>query len=721
MTGAIRQISGAGEVREIDREIVLGRQGDLTVTDDEASRRHAAVRPVAEGVEVEDLGSANGTFLDGTRVEGKVTVTQNATLRIGTTEFRIEVSLPQATKIASTVPPETTAVRRVRLPEPEGTVVRPVQPHTPEATPPAADAAAPGERAADRGPNPRVLIPAGIAALIVLVVLGVVLLGGSSNKKTPVAAIRPDCGKYAPHLINDGFPEPRMVFSHNGVLDYTLKASTTTITVAGHRWPAMAYDGSIPAPTLVFCPGDQVTLHLINDLPLQTNLHLHGLHVSPSGDSDNIFVDIHPFEEHTYHYQIPLDQSSGTFWYHPHYHPFVQPEVESGLAGAILVEGSLDDQFPNIPQRLMVIQGGREVLGPPIKLPPKIAAKLKPPPLAGPPVLIVNGVHDPVVKIQPGQLQRWRLVNATSDRMLKLAIPGVTFEELALDGITLHNMVPQTQLTIGPGSRIDVLVRGPASGTYPFVSEPFQKCFKSCLDPFAGEGQSGAPDPGETLMTVQSSGATADDPLPTGQLAYPKWLGDLRHAHVDVYRTLYFSRVQNLNVGTIKFPLNGRTYNPNQVDVTMKLNSVEQWTLANPITGTDDEWHTFHIHINPFQVISINGHPLKYVLWEDNVNLPPGSSIVIRMRPTDFTGKFVFHCHLLFHEDNGMMGVVQVLANPTTAQVNTDRVMYMVPPDGRELKALLAAANSGRATSWNPAGKWSIYELYCHPLGLTTA
>jgi FtsP/CotA-like multicopper oxidase with cupredoxin domain len=478
----------------------------------------------------------------------------------------------------------------------------------------------------------------------------------------------------------------------------------------------MGYNGLIPGPTLVICQGDSVTLHLENGLPLDTNLHVHGLHVSPEGDGDNIFVDIHPLEEHTYHYQIPYDQSPGAFWYHPHYHPLVQPEVESGLAGGILIQGGLDDEFPNIPERMIVVEGGREVLGPPIKI-----AGLKTPPIAGPPVFIVNGVHDPTLKMQPGQLQRWVIVNATSDRELRLRMPGTTFQLLAVDGITLHNMMPETELLLGPGSRNEVLVRGPAPGTYAFFAARFQKCFKSCLDPFAGEGQSGAPDPPETLVTVQSAGAAVNPPLPTGELDYPRDLGDLRTAHVDVTRTLVFNRVQNLKAGTnaIKFPLNQRLFNPDRVDVTMKLNSVEQWTLSNPVTGTHAEWHTFHIHQNPFQVISVNGKPLNYVLWEDNVDLPPGSAIVIRMKPIDFVGKFVFHCHLLFHEDNGMMGVVQVLVNPTPAQVNTDRVMYMIPPGAAQLKQLEAAVNSGKVKFGT--SPWSAYELYCHPIGITTS
>ncbi len=137
---------------------------------------------------------------------------------------------------------------------------------------------------------------------------------------------------------------------------------------------------------------------------------------------------------------------------------------------------------------------------------------------------------------------------------------------------------------------------------------------------------------------------------------------------VDVHRTIVLARVVSPTMPPV-FPLDGKVFDPNRVDVTMKLNSVEEWTVKNTITPTHNEWHTLHIHQNPFQVISRDGKPLDYVDYEDNVLLAPGETVVIRLHPTDFVGKFVFHCHLTFHEDQGMMAVAQVLANPTAAQV----------------------------------------------------
>ncbi|HEY5155216.1 MAG TPA: multicopper oxidase domain-containing protein, partial [Acidimicrobiales bacterium] len=110
---------------------------------------------------------------------------------------------------------------------------------------------------------------------------------------------------------------------------------------SGTRW-ALTYNGSTPGPTMRVRPGDVLTVTLDNRLDAPTNLHTHGLHVSPGGDSDNIFVMVEPGRQHTYRYEIPADHPSGTFWYHPHHHGLVAPQVFGGLAGAIIVEDAID-------------------------------------------------------------------------------------------------------------------------------------------------------------------------------------------------------------------------------------------------------------------------------------------------------------------------------------------------------------------------------------------
>jgi suppressor of ftsI len=537
----------------------------------------------------------------------------------------------------------------------------------------------------------------------------ILLLGGSSNKAANriAARVTPHCPARLPPIIQDGFPEPQMIYAHNGVLDTSLHMSLAHITVGDTTYTTgMEYNHQLPGPTLVFCPGDHVTLHLYNGLPLQSNLHLHGLHVSPKGDGDNVFVDVKPLTEHTYQYQIPLDQFPGFYWYHPHFNPDVEPEEAGGLGGAIIVEGSLDARLPNIPERLIIIQGGNRrapgaaqgtTTSPASAGPPNPSG---PPPPIGVPVLLVNGVQDPTLRIRPGEIQRWRILNATSDRLLKLQMPGVTFEVLAQDGVTLRDMIPEREVLISPGSRVEVLVRGGPTGLYTLSALPFHQCLKGC-NPFAGP-TTGVTTPKETLISMISTGPPANDKMPTDPIGNPP---DLSRLPVNVHRTILFTQ-QPIVKGPPAFQIDNKVYNANRVDITMKLNSVEEWTLKNPAHGKAYEWHTFHIHQNPFQVVSINGRRLNYIDWQDNVTLPPGSTIVILIHPIDFTGEFVFHCHVLFHEDHGMMGTVQVLANPPPAEVNLDRVMYLVPPTGRALDAMTGTTGSGV----------KALLLYCHLL-----
>jgi FtsP/CotA-like multicopper oxidase with cupredoxin domain len=157
-----------------------------------------------------------------------------------------------------------------------------------------------------------------------------------------------------------------------------------------------------------------------------------------------------------------------------------------------------------------------------------------------------------------------------------------------------------------------------------------------------------------------SSGPKARDRLPPRTLNHPT---DLRRSRVDRRRLIVFSQMETPMKS--EYFIDGRLFDPKFIAVTMKLNSVEEWTLVNRSV----EWHTFHIHINPFQLISVNGRRVSYVDYQDNVNMPPHSRIVIRMRPKDFTGKFVIHCHVSSHEDLGMMATVQVVKNPTPPQL----------------------------------------------------
>lgn len=527
-----------------------------------------------------------------------------------------------------------------------------------------------------------------IAAATALIALagGGSLAGGSSAAGAPGAS---DCHKGAPPLLHDGFPEPPARYSHDGKLDVSLTASLGEVPIDGKLVKTLSYDGSYPGPTLVICAGDRMTVRFENDLTEPTNLHMHGFHVSPEANHDNVFLKLEPGQAFTYEYDIPRDMPAGEYWYHPHLHMFVEPQIFAGLAGAVVQEGGLDTlpALRHVPQRWIVIQNTQIEHGKVVPVGEASEPKTH---------LYVNGVKDPTAKIRPGELQRWRIFNADADRFVVLRLArGQRFQLLAEDGHTLARPLTVSTLQIAPGSRRDVLVRGGKPGSYALKAIPFESF------PGGTQTANGGPTPNETLLTLRSAGhAATSTPLAAGtKLAHPI---DLRGKPIDRKRTIVFSEM-NEPSGAVSFLLNGMKFDPNRIDATMKLGSIEQWTLQN----TTSEWHTFHIHINDFQVVSVAGKPVPYVLEEDNVALPPHTSTVVLMHPTDFTGKFVFHCHVTFHEDHGMMATVQVVREPTATQMRSSVIR-----DGG-----LAIASSAYGSTRQPPSVRALL-LFCRALGI---
>jgi len=507
----------------------------------------------------------------------------------------------------------------------------------------------------------------------VLAALSTVLVGcGGGGTGRHLA--REGCISDPPPRIGDGFREPKVLVSKDGVLETTLKASYGPVDIDGAKYKTMNYNGDFPGPTLVLCPGDRLVIHLENDLgatpaawqqvpPLHhihqgmgqlTNLHTHGLHVSPSGNSDNVFLSFAPGESFTYEYEIPESHTPGLNWYHPHRHGFVENQIYAGLFGAIDIQGGLDTlpELRDTPIRLLTIEslelGSRSAETPVVVPTPKS--------LTGDSPYFINGALKPEIDISPGEVQRWQLLNTNDNAIVGLSLEDHVLYVLANDGISLREISPQRSLLLGPGERREVLVQGGPAGTYRLVSEAFRQ--------FKGKGNLV---PATTIATLTSGGSKVDDALPTQALAKPV---DLRGAKIDQRHRLVFT--EKHVTGGFEFLINGKIFDPNRVDQVMTLGEVNEWTLVNKTT----EWHTFHIHVNDFQVVSVKAKPVPGVSSgpvgvedvasaavdpADTVLMPPRSTVKLLTRPTDFTGRFVFHCHMTFHEDHGMMGVVEVV------------------------------------------------------------
>lgn len=426
------------------------------------------------------------------------------------------------------------------------------------------------------------------------------------------------------------FTEPERVTSSNGVLTLDLVAGNGGIRVAGTPVKGRAYSDGIVGPTLVVNPGDTIALTLDNQLPAHTNIHFHGLHVSPSNNSDNIFIEVHPGEKFAYSVAIPSDHPAGTFWYHSHAHGLSEEQVFGGLSGLIIVNGL------------------EQLLPPDLRGVQDVALALKDAQVVGtkiqtsninsdaPTTRVVNSTSVPVQTIAPGEVQLWRLANIGADIWYDVALDRQPFVVIGDDGNPVWQVTTAEHLVMPPGKRYDVLVTGAASGTDVLRTRPYD--------------QQGDQYPAAKLMTVEVAGApVATAPMPTALVPAAPIPAD----QVVHQRTMVFTEKDAKN----QFFINGKMFDPRRVDVRPKLGTVEEWTLVN----STSEQHPFHIHVNDFQVISVGGVPWPATGLQDTVPMYPGQNVVIRMRFTDFTGRFVFHCHILNHEDNGMMAVVEVV------------------------------------------------------------
>lgn len=459
-----------------------------------------------------------------------------------------------------------------------------------------------------------------------------------------------------PGAVGQPLVEPEVRRSINGELSTTLRVRYGYKTVGGYRLYVRTYEGTSPGPTLRVRPGDTLRINLVNDLPPNrdvapasmhqphhfnsTNFHFHGSHVSPSGIADNVLRDMPPGDSYPVEIAIPRDHTRGTYWYHPHNHGGAAIQVASGMAGAVVIEGDFD-AVPEIAQAqertlllTQVIFDQHGMVEDFNTLFPETATRF----------FAVNGQRAPVIRMRPGEVQRWRLLHGGYQDTLQLQLDKHALHAIAHDGIALPSVDPREKLVITPGQRADFLVQAGAPGTYELAALPYDIGYPAPTGPVARLIVEGAP------MAMRLPTALPSPPLPT-----------IRDAELTGSRALVMSaRSPEVDAaGTwqeFSFMVDGKHFDPKRVDHRIKLNSVEEWTVSN----THQHDHVFHIHTNPFQVTKINGQPQASPVWRDTVTVPRFGSLTFRSRFTDYTGRYVLHCHMMNHELLGMMQLIEV-------------------------------------------------------------
>jgi len=458
--------------------------------------------------------------------------------------------------------------------------------------------------------------------------------------------------RYEP-VAGENLTAPTVLSSTAGNLTLTLEAAAGRGTLAGRDATTLRYNGSVPGPTLHLRPGDHLGIDLVNHLDQPTNLHTHGLQVSPKGNSDNPFVMVNPGQTFSYDYLIPDDHPTGTFWYHPHHHGLAADQVYGGLYGAIVI-GEADPPQVSADRVLVIsditLDGAGAV--PAATMMQRMTGREGD-------LVLVNGQSRPQLTAQPGARERWRIVNACVSRYLQLRLDGQDLELLGID-LPLGGRAQRVEeVLLAPGNRADLLITTRA-GTSTLQALPYDR--GTAMG--SGMGSAGAASGGSVneLMMLAVAGPP---PAPTVAALSPRpAVRDLRGAEVRTRRTLTLAMGMDMGMGMMgmgsggsAFTIDGRSFDPDRVDHTVASGAVEEWTITN----TSQMDHPFHLHVWPMQVVTVAGRAIDEPTWQNVVNVPAGGSTVVRIAFETYTGRTVYHCHILDHEDNGMMGVIEVL------------------------------------------------------------
>ncbi|MBS0380445.1 MAG: multicopper oxidase domain-containing protein [Proteobacteria bacterium] len=575
-------------------------------------------------------------------------------------------------------------------------------------------------------------VPGRIATILFVVCAALAPLSGAyAQSSDPADAV---CPRSAPGAA---LPAPADLYPSNHALELTLTLKTVTDAAGLVRYCYLS-DAGYESPNLHVSPGDQLTIHLVNALPATggtgassdcsndpmgpstTNLHFHGLNLPPTCHQDDVLnVLVQPQTTFNYSVQIPADEPPGMYWYHPHPHGFSEAQVLGGAAGALIVDG-IDTAVPataGLTQRVFVLRDQRHP-GTPAPGQPRLDLSVNFVPVPSPSYVA------PVLATPAGAQELWRVLNASADEILDLQyqVNGTAqpVQIVSVDGIPVGQgttgtlqPVTDTHVMLPAGARAEIIVTTPAAGA------------SGQLVTLAVNSGGGFLYPARPLVNLTPA-AGGSSSSATGVRRRVRTLPRMRFAGLsaaspDAQRLLYFSEGPEAN-GHFGYyiTLDGQTPKSFAMSdppaLVLRQGTVEDWTIEN----RSNEDHVFHIHQLHFQVLAANGTAVTDNALRDTVNVPHWSgtgaypSVTLRMdfRDPGIVGTFVYHCHLLAHEDNGMMAALQLLPAGITTQTvlasSAASVLAQAP------LTLTATVNASGATA---AGGTVQFSLDGAPLG----
>ena len=437
------------------------------------------------------------------------------------------------------------------------------------------------------------------------------------------------------------FVEPDVLLDESAAPDsvvVTLVAAPARLSLLPDlETAAYAYNGSIPGPTLEVHEGDHVVVRFRNELPEETTVHWHGLHLPFMADGSP-FHPVEPGQSFEYAFTVPWG-TAGTYLYHPHPNHRTAWQVGMGLYGAIVVRAR-DDPLEAFPERLLILADNRFLPDGTLDFPDPESERGRLDELNGREgdVLFVNGQVDPVVPIRSGEVQRWRVLNASAARVYRISLADHQLLHVGTDGGLFERPAPIDELVLANTERSELLVRGTAGRG--------ERASLSTL-PYDRYMPRGRPDDWEEPRRLLTLSYGPDPPVEA-----PPIPTRLRHVPRMDPRNATATRLIRMSQGR----LNSRLMDMERMDVTAPLGATEIWEIRN-LVGMD---HPFHLHGFRFQVLDRNGVPEPFPSWKDTVNVPRRETVRFIVRYDEHPGLWMFHCHILEHEDQGMMGILEV-------------------------------------------------------------
>ena len=468
--------------------------------------------------------------------------------------------------------------------------------------------------------------------------LAVVILGAAVTLST--VAARPDARPTGTTDV-DAWPTPPVLqnlSTKTGVVELSLTASPTRLELSpGKPTEAWAYNGTVPGPTIELREGDLVTVHFHNKLAQPTTVHWHGLHLPATSDGSPLHPVL-PGKSRDYVFRV-RPGSAGTYWYHPHPDMTTTEQVSRGLYGALVIRPA-KDPLEGITDRLLVLSDNRFQADGTVDLPHHTTPQGNVDAHNGREgeILFVNGRTMPALSIRPGEWQRLRIINAAAARVFRLAIPGQKLVHVGSDGGLFEKPREVDELLVANSERVEVLVRG---------GEPGTRTMLKTL-PYDRYDIQTRPKDWDQPRDVIELRTSMDPPAPAYTIP-----STLRVVTAIDRRVIARTRTLVFAQGMIDNKLMDMT----RVDIRARLNTTEIWQIEN-VVGMD---HPFHLHGFQFQVIDRAGIPEPFLAWKDSVNVPKHSKVRIVVRFENFPGRWMYHCHILDHEDMGMMGILEVL------------------------------------------------------------